>query len=114
MSFRQFLAIGSEWTRSTRNCETVQLKRFVSFFGVMPDVCEYIWSKLSAENGHPHNTRPLYLLCALLFLRQYNVESVNHAITGLDEKTFRKWSWIYIERLAFGMPDIVSLLSTTL
>ena len=37
---------------------------------------------------------------ALLYLKVYSTEEVYHAISGADEKTFRKWSWIYVSLIA--------------
>lgn len=30
------------------------------------------------------------------FLKCYQTEASSHKISGLDEKTFRKWSWKYV------------------
>jgi uncharacterized protein (DUF2336 family) len=43
---------------------------------------------------------PRYLMWALLLLRTYNREEVLATMAGVDEKTFRKWAWKLVERLA--------------
>ena len=54
----------------------------------------------------------MHLLWALLFLKRYDTEHTNHSITGADEKTFRKWVWIFVDMLAYmdavGLFAIVS------
>jgi hypothetical protein len=35
-----------------------------------------------------------------IFFKVYGNEHTHHAIVGVDEKTFRKWSWTYIYLLA--------------
>jgi hypothetical protein len=37
---------------------------------------------------------------ALLLLRTYNREEVLATMAGVDEKTFRKWAWKLVEKLA--------------
>ncbi len=99
-----FLAEGSSLTRCSSHVnKDTQIRRFMSFFGASPLVCAMVWNILSHKQLHPAATRPLYLLCAFLFLRQYSVEAVNHAITGLDEKTFRHWCWKYVQLMAFEL-----------
>lgn len=77
----------------------VGLRRFKSFFGASPQICAICWTLI--KNELPANYREVHLLWALLFLKCYNTESVNHAIAGCDEKTFREKVWIIVEKLAF-------------
>ena len=39
---------------------------------------------------------PKHLLWALLFLKVYASEQVIRKFTGADEKTSRKWIWLFI------------------
>ena len=43
--------------------------------------------------------RPEHLLWALLFLKLYELEPVNASLARCDEKTFRKWSWLFVEAI---------------
>ena len=54
------------------------------------------------------SVKPVYLLWALLFLKCYNTNTRNAAITGVDEKTFRHWSWIFVEAIANLDREVVS------
>ncbi|KAI9551117.1 hypothetical protein GHT06_004046 [Daphnia sinensis] len=48
----------------------------------------------------PPNSTPNHLLWGFLLLKQYNIESVNAVLVGASEKTFRKWSLIYVRLIA--------------
>ncbi len=71
---------------------------FRAFFGTTPQVCEIVWHMLSTRRP-PHST-PHHLLWGFLLLKQYNIESVNAVLVGVSEKTFRKWSLMYIQLIA--------------
>lgn len=75
-------------------------QRFVDFFGASPLVCSTIWNLLSENYVHPDGSQPKHMLAAFHFLRVYNIESVNRALFDSDEKTLRKWIWLYIRILA--------------
>ena len=81
------------------------MRRFKAHFGADPIVCAHIWLKLTdclpARSKHEH------LRYALLFLRRYQTEHQNAALFGVDEKTFRKHQWIFVELLATKL-DVVS------
>lgn len=74
------------------------MRRFRSSFGVSPLICEKSWNLLNGKR--PRGSKPVHLLWTFLFLKQYNSEHVNHSIVKADEKTFRKWVWIFIYLLA--------------
>lgn len=76
----------------------VFLRRFKALLGVTPLVCSVAWKKLSAKL--PEKAKPRHLLWALLFLKVYATEHCNRALTGVDEKTFRLWSWRFVYLLA--------------
>jgi len=42
-------------------------------------------------------------------LKQYSTEQTHAAQVGADEKTFRKWAWLYTGALAKLAPRLVSL-----
>lgn len=69
-----------------------------NIFGTSPQVCEIVWDMLLTRR--PPNSVPEHLLWGLLLLKQYNIESVNAILVGVTEKTFRKWSLIYIRLIA--------------
>ena len=90
------------------NSEKVRLRRFKAEFGVAPDVVVDAWdllleskflqSLLNGTSRQPKN--PEHLLWALMLLKQYSLTTVLAKTVKVDEKTFRKWSWIYLQALA--------------
>jgi hypothetical protein len=93
----------------------------VSFFGVTPAVCVQVWNLLqfpvlqSATNDLAYAKPAEHLLWALLFLKKYGDEREMSLIAGgkdgpVNEKTFRKWSHIFVSFIAGLLYDVVSLL----
>ena len=73
-------------------------RRFRGMFGVSPETCASLWNMIG-ENA-PSRSFPTHLLWALLFLKCYATEHVNSVVAGVDEKTFRKWSWTFVGLLS--------------
>jgi hypothetical protein len=48
----------------------------------------------------PVHGQPEHLLWCLIFLKQYKTENQNHALVKADEKTIRKWVWIFVDLIA--------------
>ena len=84
-------------------------RRFRSFFGTTPGICAHLWEMLTPEVTLPNGARKCHLLWALLFLKQYNTDHVNSSIVGtaVDEKTFRKWCWLFIEQISYLSTELV-------
>ena len=76
--------------------------RFKAAFGISPLMCRQLWELIGqiADQSLSSNARPKHLLWALMFLRQYNTTEINCAMSGADEKTFRKWSWTFIHLIS--------------
>ena len=49
-----------------------------------------------------------HLLWGLMLLKLYNLETPNSSFAGVDEKTFRKWSYFAIECIADLHTEVVS------
>ena len=65
-----------------------------------------------AEDDLSH-ARPEHMLWALLFLKIYGNETEMATLCGadkgsIDEKTFRKWTYIFVRRMACLLLDVVS------
>ncbi len=105
MSSDLFWSLGLQLMKlSPQGSLVVRQRAWKEHFGQNPNVCEYVWIRLTdqAENG----SEPKHLLFALFFLRNYQTEMCNHTFSGLDPKTFRKWSFHWIELIAFNL-DVV-------
>lgn len=88
---------------------------FRAFFGCSPVTCAAIWNRLDTWQLHRTDAKPKCLLCSLLFLKQYPIEPICATLSCFDEKTFRKWAWIYTELIAvFLYHEMVRNLNTFL
>ena len=97
------------------NSYDTKRRRFVSFFGVEPAIVSVAWSLLFVYDLidlNPRQVKPIHLLWALLFVQCYEVEERNAARCKCDEKTFRKWSWYYLNALATLDKCVVSTVSS--
>ncbi len=83
-------------------------RRFRSGLGISSHVCSWYWNRLEEERLLPTGFQPKHFIWTLLFMKLYCAESVNAAICGCDEKTFRKWSWLGMQ--AIGELELVSTL----
>ena len=87
-------------------------RRFRSFLGASPMVVESIWNRLdpfrTIEPRHK-GVKPVHLLWVLLFMKVYAEESIHTGLVGgVDEKTFRKWIWIFIKDISYLEDEVVS------
>ncbi|CAB9527282.1 expressed unknown protein [Seminavis robusta] len=98
-----FLLIGLPGSRFRSREE--RLIRFKSMYGISPEVASDLWYMCDFRRG----TKPKHLLWGLLQLNVYASEHVLTTITGVDRKTFRKWSWACIESIWNSLPDVVKL-----
>lgn len=92
----------TKWTTS----QYAALRRFKSFFGVTPIVCSLIWDRI--KHNVPNGGERKHLLWCLSFLKQNAVEHYRRSIFRADEKTIRKWTWIFVELLS--NLDVVTLI----
>ena len=83
-------------------------RRFRSFFGTSPEICHDLWDMLSKQDPLPNGGGPKHLLWALLFLKEYAIEPVLARMVGSDEKTYRKWVKIVVNKLSWLEMDVVS------
>ena len=89
---------------------------WMSFFGMDVDVVVKVWNMIGVpvyDDGELSHAKPAHLLWALLFLKKYGDESEMAALVGtdgnvVDEKTFRKWSKIFVIRIALLVSNVVS------
>jgi hypothetical protein len=77
---------------------------FHACFGETFSICAALWSLCLPFL--PTGTLPIHLLWVLYFLKVYTTENHNASVAGVDEKTFRKWTWIVVYAIA-AIPDLV-------
>ena len=106
-----FWNVGHKITRhNMKGSISLGYRTFRAFFGTSPMVCVAVWDLLLIYR--PKKSTPEHLLWALMLLKRYNIESFNAALVGVSEKTFRKWSHIFIRLLA-NMPVVKKIHSLT-
>jgi hypothetical protein len=84
---------------------------FRSLFGCAPAVALTVWTMVSDDaEALPIGATMLHFLWALLFLKVYGNQATLLSLAGRpDDKTFRKWVWIFIPRIANLQTQVVSL-----
>lgn len=95
----------AETDRSVRK----EYRRFRAHFGTSPSTCAILWKKLVDNAVLPRGRQPVHLLWALYFLNRYETEEVAASTFGVEEETFRKWSWLLVVAIAKLKPSVVSL-----
>ena len=94
-----FLYLSQKMTGRAASVSTLpEKRRFRSLFGVSPELCSVIWSRLGGKQVKSGN--PMHLLWALLFLKVYANEDVLSVIAGVSRKTYRKWVWVVVTLLS--------------
>ena len=105
---------GSKIMKRSKKSFSSFIRRFRSHFGTTPTICLVIWERLDPyETILPTYRRVKFkhLLWALLFMKVYGTEELHTSLTGVDEKTFRKWSWIFIDAIADLECEVVNVYS---
>jgi hypothetical protein len=69
---------------------------------------------LGKDGLRPKKSKPRHLLWTLYFLKVYPREAPGCSAVGgskgaIDPKTFRKWVWLFIERIAELADEVVSI-----
>ena len=99
MSFDDIASQLMGWNAELKSTE----RRFRSTFGVCGNMCNEIWFLLEKSGWTDYagqNPKKIHLLWALLFMKGYSTTEVSAVTMRVDEKTFRQWSWFYIEGVA--------------
>ena len=77
-------------------------RRWMACFGARPIVMADVWCRVSPETTMPEGVHPKHLVWMFYFIKLYNQEELNASnVGGVDEKTFRKWVWLFIEATSF-------------
>lgn len=104
----RFIELGRAIThRADKRCFPTELRRFLAFFGVSPSTCSLVWGKMHSLGLAPR-ARPVHLLWGFLFLNLYDPEEVIAGFLGVDEQTYREWSWEMVVLIAKLKPYYVS------
>ena len=114
---REFINAGLVlMNRDNMGGRKIFIRRFRAFFGVKPMVCVVVWLLLKKQRWFENNkvTEPKkeHLLWAMRFMKTYNTEEIHAAEVKKVEKTWRKWTWLYVEGIASVANEVVSFISS--
>ena len=91
-----------------RSPKAIEEKRFRSFFGTDAIMCHRLWVLCEPKSMIGGGVEEKHLLRALLFLKLYLPESVSSRLVGADEKTVRKWCWLFVREISYLKCRVVS------
>ena len=87
-----------------RRKENYRQQKFKQCHAKSPEMVAVLWKEiihdrwiLRKTNGKP---QPRHLLWALNFMQDYEEESPSSDGFNCDEKTWRKWTWIYVTAMS--------------
>ena len=98
--------------RKQKGSDEIFTRRFRARFGLDPESVLILWTMLERDGRFEIIETPLsleHLFWALDFLKNYSNESVQADKYGVDNKTYRKWFWIYLKGIASLAPIVVSI-----
>jgi hypothetical protein len=106
----KYVSVGSRRGAAAGGVATrTEEDRFRAKFGTSPAICAALWHKLEPETTMLKGARPMHLLWALMLMKIYATEAVLSVIAGgVDESTFRKWSWEFVEAVSYLESSVVS------
>jgi hypothetical protein len=84
-------------------------RRWMACFRATQAVMADVWTRIDPVNTMPNGAAPHHLTWMFYFIKLYNQEETNSInVGGVDEKTFRKWTWLFIEATSFLEYPVVS------
>ena len=95
----------------TGNAIHLDNRRFRSNYGVSWSVCSDTWNKLWDTNHPILSQRRVcanHFLWCLMLMKSYDSESKSAGSCDTTEKSFRKWSWGFMEAIADLHSEVVS------
>ena len=100
------------WNRGNNGnvkCDSTEDRDFREFFGCSLSIAGEVWDMLRTEALLPEDGMPRHLLCALMLMKIYGKEKTLCTLAGgIDKKTFRKWAWLFIIKMADLESSVVS------
>lgn len=92
---------------SKQVAKSVEYRRLRCHFGVSFKVCADVWERLDPDKNMPTGAAPAHLLWACMFLKLYEPEHALQSRLQKDEKTIRKWVWIFVNGISSLSGDVV-------
>lgn len=95
--------------RSVPESKNVRDRRMIGWIGATSETLARAWYLLEKDGEYimPRGATKERFLYGLLLLKNYDTDENNAARCGsIDEKTFRKWAWWFLEELT-NIEDVV-------
>lgn len=104
------LEVGREiMNRRGQGSSFTEERRFREHFGCAPPVAAKIWELINPELTVPGDATVAHMMWSLMFLKMYSKEGTISGIAGgVDEKTYRKWVWLFVFAIAELESSVVS------
>ena len=84
--------------------------RMRPLFGASSEAIAGLWNRIASKGNIESGGKVQHLLWALVFLKVYSTEEIHCAIVGWPTtKTFRKWSWYFVKKVAALKDDVIKL-----
>jgi len=100
---------GLKLVRRNIKSKKIAKERFTSHYGTKPVVVAILWEMLCEHSDY--NLSMKHLLVALNFLKEYSTQRCMAARFQMDEKTFRKWTFLILNEILKLKPRVVSIKS---
>ena len=84
-------------------------RRYLSHFGTLWNNVHAIWVLFMYLTNLPDGLEPKHLLWGLLHCKSYGLEETLASKVGVDEKTFRKWSYTVRHLMTIVIEEKVSI-----
>ena len=99
--------------RVYRRAEDYRLKKFTTHYGKNPRICSILWKEIIRDKWILRKTKGKpkvkHFLWGMHFMHVYDTEAVSSTTFDCDEKTWRKWTWVYAEAVSRLAPKLVSI-----
>ena len=105
VSGKDFVSCGRLIMGGTSGRIDTARKDFRAFFGITPDVCVLLWHVCDFDDDQYATVERV--LWALMFLKVYATEPVLAALAKVTRKTYRKWVWYIVPKIAAAAKDVV-------
>ena len=84
--------------------------RIRSLFGASSEAVAELWNRIKTKGTIERGAKVQHLLWALALLKVCSTEEVHCAIVGWPAtKTFGKWSWYFVKKIASLKDDVIKL-----
>ena len=96
------------WNGNVSQSHMVVDRRIRAWCGCSPLVIAKAWSILERTGGLPEHATKDRMLWGLHLMKSYNDEITSASTCGaVDETTFRRWAWYFIEEISYLTPSVV-------